>query len=165
MKTFKQFEATTVGEGVEFKIHLNLIKIDSRNRTVNLMRIQDFNYQMINELIGHGCRSYEMPVMLENRDALFTDEDFLVREFDLEVDENGMYDPSDFGFVFMPFSDRRPLYGNGLIIGSDEEGDSDSVKTPLQTIRQKVFFIEKGNDGLRDAKIWQWDGHIYKRTR
>jgi hypothetical protein len=165
MITFKQFETLVVGEGGDINKSINIIKIDSRKRLVELIKVDRWSYDKVAELIGHGCRSYEMPVMLENRDALFTDEEFLVRKFDLEIDEGGMYDPSKFGFVFMPFSNRKPLFGNGLIIGSDKDKDSDSVKTPLQTIREKIFFIEKGKEGLSDAKIWQWNGHIYKRTR
>jgi hypothetical protein len=49
-------------------------------------------------------------------------------------------------FVFMPFSDRRPFTGDGSIIGSDEEGDSDSVKTPLDTIKKDIFYRKGKNE-------------------
>jgi hypothetical protein len=147
------------------KRSIRLIKIDSRKRTVELMLIDDFTYDTINELIGHDCRSYEMPVSFDNGDALFTDEEFLVKEFDLEVDDEGIYDPSNFGFVFTPFSNKKLLLGNGIILGSDKNGESDDTRTPLEVIRRGVLFVEKGEQGLSDATIWQWDGSKYKRTR
>jgi hypothetical protein len=162
MLYIKKFEEINENSG---KRSIRLIKIDSRKRTVELMLINDFTYDTINELIGHGCRGYEVPIMMENRDALFTDEEFLVKEFDLEVDEAGIYDPSKFGFVFLPFSDRKLLIGNGVIIGSDKNRESDDVRTPLEAIRRGIFFVEKGEKGLSDATIWQWDGSKYKITR
>lgn len=144
---------------------ITLIKIDSRKRTVDLILVDNWDYNKISELIGHGCRHFEAPYSFSNNDTLFTDEEFLVRDFDLEIDESGMYDPSKFGFVFLPFSPKTPLWGNGLVIGTDKEGESISVKTPLELIRQKVIFLEKVSDNLSDVKIWQWNGTKYIRTR
>lgn len=144
---------------------ITLIKIDSRKRTVDLILVDNWDYHKITELIGHGCRHFEAPYSFPNQDTLFTDEEFLVRDFDLEIDEVGMYDPSKFGFVFLPFSPKTPLWGNGLVIGTDKEGESISTKTPLELIRRKVLFLEKVSDNLSDVKIWQWNGTKYIRTR
>ena len=76
-----------------------VIQIDSRKRTVNLINVTNWNYKKISELIGHGCRLFTSVYYYDNEDTLYTDDEFLIREFDIEIDEEGMYNPADYGFV------------------------------------------------------------------
>lgn len=141
--------------------NINVIQIDSRKRTVNLVRVPDWNWTKITELIGHGCRIYTSVYYYSNEDTLYTDDEFLIRDFDTEVDEVGMYNPADYGFIFIPYSKEYALWGNGVIVGADDEGESEDVKSILNDIRKDVVFIDK-SDGM---KAWRWDGNSYSRFR
>ena len=141
---------------------INVVQIDSRKRTVNLISVPNWNYEKITELIGHGCRIFASVYYYSNEDTLYTDDEFLIRQFDTEVDEKGMYNPADFGFLFIPYSKEYALWGNGVIVGSDEEGESEDVKTLLNDIRNNIIFIDKSDE---DIRAWRWDGNNYRRFR
>ena len=151
--SWKKFEAL-ISDSENLQKSVTLIKVDSRKRSVGLVKVDNFNYGNIYDLLGHGCRSYESPFAYNNGDTLYTDEEFLVREFDLEVDEGGMYNPIEFGFVMVPFSMREILWGNGVIIGCDDEGESDDVKGILDDMRKDILFVSRENKIL---KVWQWN--------
>lgn len=145
----------------EIKKSINVIQIDSRQRTVNLVKVDNWTYNKITELIGHGCRIFTSVYYYPNEDTLYTDDEFLIREFDTEVDDKGMYNPADCGFILIPYSKEYPLWGNAVIVGADDDGESDNVKSILNNIRKDIVFIDK-SEGI---KAWRWDGEKYKQFR
>ena len=162
MKYLKLFETLMSDETGNGYKSINLIKIDSRAKTVNLIKVDNWSYEKIYELIGHGCRFYECPFIYPNEDTLYTDEEFLVKEFDLEIDDNGIYNPVDFGFVLKPFDKNTILFGNGLIIGTDNEVESTSVKSILLDIRKDILFVDKSNG---DTSVFAWNDTTNQYTK
>ena len=54
------------------------------------------------------------------------------------VDDNGLLKPCDRFFVFAGYPD--PLAGKGLILGSDEDGETAAATSDLDSIRARIVF-------------------------
>ena len=76
---------------------------------------------------------------------MYVDEEFLIREMDTHVsDEGDIYNPSDYGFSFIRYN--NVLIGNGLVCGSNDEGETDDVSITLEKLSSKIIWIKKIND-------------------
>lgn len=162
MKYLKLFETGTRGKSIR------IIKIDCRKRSVDLIEEKDWSDEKMYDLIGHNCNFIESPWRDNNGDSLIVDEEFLIKQHGTYIDEKGVYNPNNFGFVFLPWSNKDVILGNGLIIGSDREGDTDSVKTSLADIRQRILFVDKYElEGRETLRIWQWSSEhdAFRRVR
>jgi hypothetical protein len=80
------------------------------------------------------CELITLPVILENEDGLYIDDEGLLRE------------PEDQYGAFM-FSDypSQPLFGHGLIIGCDDTGDQANALSTVENIKSKVTFLNIDN--------------------
>lgn len=95
------------------------IKIDVTNKTVTEVEIK--NYTDIYNFIGNGCELFECPVGWDNGDTLYVDEEALIKG-----------QPKG---CFMLKTKNYPVYlGNGIILGTDSEGDSITYKTNIDKI-------------------------------
>jgi len=117
-------------------------KIDSRDRTITMVELEKGDYNQIYDILGYGCRSYECPIYFDNGDTIFTDEEFLVRDMGMIVDTRGLFQPQAYGFYVEGFENIKIL-GNGLMLGSDDRGESTDPKMTLQSLKDRVIFIEK----------------------
>jgi hypothetical protein len=119
-------------------------KIDSRNRIITMVELEKGDYDEIYSILGYGCRSYECPIYFDNGDAIFTDEEFLIRDMGVQVDNKGMFEPQAHGFYVEGFENIK-IIGNGFMLGSDNEGESTDPGMTLESLKNRVVFIEKIN--------------------
>ncbi len=83
------------------------------------------------------CRVFSMPYEHSNKDGLYVD------------DEGLLTDELIGGFAYRHFP-HQPLFGHGLIVGCDEAGESDDVKTTVEEVKKDVVFIPI--DFLKDCQ-------------
>jgi hypothetical protein len=117
-------------------------KIDSRNRIITMVELEKGDYEQIYSILGYGCRSYECPIYFSNGDSVFTDEEFLIRDMGVQVDNKGMFEPQAHGFYVEGFENIK-IIGNGFMLGSDNEGESTDPVMTIESLKDRVVFIEK----------------------
>ena len=103
------------------------LKIDVVNMTVTNVTVDTM--EDIYSHIGNGCNLFECPVRFDNGDILYCDEEGLLHE-NLE----GCFSFPDW---------KRPIVGNAIILGSDDEGDSVDCKSTIDAILSKIIFGNK----------------------
>jgi len=106
---------------------MQAILIDTPNQTIEIVDYSG-DYKDIYGLLG--CDLFTT-VYLEG-----------VGEDTLYVDDEGLYVENQvfFGIAGCP----QPLAGRGLILGTDDEGDSTDCTSSLDTIKDKVTWLEQG---------------------
>lgn len=103
---------------------MKVIKIDSLKEEVSVIEIDGSLESIYKEL---NCTMIEAPIVLDNEDTLY-------------VDEEGLFvSEAKGGFMFSIY--HSPLMGNGLIIGSNDEGENVDVQSTLEDIKNKVTFL------------------------
>lgn len=105
---------------------INAVKIDVIKKQVYPVSIEEGIAAIYEQL---NCTTFEVPVVLENRDGLFVDEEGLLKN----------PDSLPGAFVYRGFN--QVLMGHGLFIGCDEEGESCDVKTTIADITTNVIFV------------------------
>lgn len=93
--------------------------IDSTARTITPIEVGDF--RDLQKKIG--CDLFCVGSTLPNGDTLF-------------VDDEGLLNGTKHGFLW----GGQLLMGNGVLLGSDDEGESVDVKTHINTISRIVSF-------------------------
>jgi hypothetical protein len=104
------------------------IKIDVVKQEVYPVHISTKNIDDIyNQL---ACDIFTCPMTLDNNDTLF-------------VDDEGLFiDPSALlGAFYIDGFPSQPLFGHGLIVGIDDEGETDEVLSTVEEIKKKVTFL------------------------
>ena len=106
---------------------IKAILIDTPNQTIEIVDYSG-DYKDIYGLLG--CDLFTT-VYLEG-----------VGEDTLYVDDEGLYVENQvfFGIAGCP----QPLAGRGLILGTDDEGDSTDCTSSLDTIKKMVTWLEQG---------------------
>ena len=106
---------------------MQAILIDTPNQTIEIVDYSG-DYKDIYALLG--CDLFTT-VYLEG-----------VGEDTLYVDDEGLYVENQvfFGIAGCP----QPLAGRGLILGTDDEGDSTDCTSSLDTIKKMVTWLEQG---------------------
>ena len=104
------------------------ILIDVVNKNISYTTIND--YKEIYNVIGHGCNTFDCPYQFDNGDTLY-------------VDDEGLFiDPSALlGAFYIDGFPSQPLFGHGLIVGIDDEGETDEVLSTVEEIKKKVTFL------------------------
>lgn len=105
---------------------MRAIKIDVASQTISEVSIND--WREIAPAIGNGCEYFSCPVVLENEDTIY-------------VDDEGLFHEITGGFLMPNFS--YPLIGNAIILGTNDEGESVDAKSTLEYIRANVRFVTK----------------------
>jgi len=128
------------------------ILIDPFACTVTEVEHDADNYRGIYDLLSHET----MPVdtfelvhskLLKPGDAIF-------------VDENGLNKPCERFFLFAGYP--QELAGKGLVLGSDEEGDTIASATSIDIIRTATAFLHRkrfGNDLTITNQPWERVDH------
>ena len=104
------------------------IKIDVVKQEVYPVQISTKNIDDIyNQL---ACDIFTCPMTLDNNDTLFVDDEVL------------FIDPSALlGAFYIDGFSSQPLFGHGLIVGIDDEGETDEVLSTVEEIKKKVTFL------------------------
>ena len=105
---------------------MKAILIDAVKREV---REVEYNGTLENIYDLVGCDIVEAPRVEDNGDAVY-------------VDEEGLLKPQQNFFVYDGYP--QPLAGNGLLLGVNGRGESISPKTSIETVRRKVKFMNLG---------------------
>lgn len=108
---------------------MKAILIDSINEEVSMVKVDgslDDIYRLLN------CTNFDVvPVRFKNNDAIYCDGEGLLTL------------TPETKFFFYEGS-YQPIAGNGLIVGTDEEGDTVDVKTSVTEAKKKVMFLNMG---------------------
>lgn len=119
---------------------MKAIFIDAKNGKVELVERDFKNYKLINEQIG--CDIFAYATSFNNGDVLYVDDEGL---FDRELNSFFTYEGA-----------HQPFAGNGLILGTDEEGDSVDAKTSLMEVASKVEFMTRSQAFIRVTMLDQY---------
>jgi hypothetical protein len=103
---------------------IKAILIDSTAQEVREIEIEN-KLEAYYAAIGCNTIDAVYPGELEGRDVVY-------------VDDNGLLDGPQHFFHLAGFP--TPLAGNGLVIGTDDEGESVDAATPVDQVRQGVMF-------------------------
>lgn len=121
---------------------ITAILIDPFACTVSEVEYDGDDHHQIYPLISHetmkvDCFTCAYSPKLEEGDAVY-------------VDDEGLFKKPE-RFFLLP-GNPQPLAGKGLVVGADDEGESTSVKTKLETLQDGVFFLE-ANDFVQDSRL------------
>lgn len=106
--------------------------IDPEKREIiekDLNSLQDYYKE-----IGNECSLVEAVTTFENNDCLF-------------CDEEGIFHEHKHGFVFGVGSNEQPMeeyffiVGKAILVGGTWDGENDHVKTSIEEIKKRVFFV------------------------
>lgn len=108
---------------------MKAIKINSKEKTIELVEIDGSLESIYDQL---ECEIFTCPTTLDNLDTLYVDDEGLFNNSD--KDYKGAFYFGDF---------QQPLFGHGLIIGADIEGESKDVLSSIKNIENIVQFINE----------------------
>ena len=115
------------------------IKIDVALQQVYEVEIQD-GLQAIYDAIGNGCGLMERAGCIPNKNPKSLGDD-------LYVDEEGYIKGEDYiigGFQLnLPNCSKEVLANNGLLLGTNLDGESCDCETDVELVRQNVKFFVK----------------------
>jgi hypothetical protein len=100
------------------------ILINVEERTLTYVNVG--HYSDIYKHIGNDCDTFECPVSFYNNDTIYCDGEGRLKDF-----KGG----------FMMDNWIYAIIGNGLILGTDGEGDSVDCITTIEEIKSKIQFV------------------------
>jgi hypothetical protein len=109
---------------------MKAILIDSVNREVKEVEVTDYKsyYPLLN------CRCFTVAAYLGNgNDA--REEDYIL------VDDEGLLTEPEHFFAYD--GAHHPFAGNGLILGSDLEGESIEPQVTVEEVKNKITFLNR----------------------
>ena len=106
------------------------IKINSELQTLEYVLLGN-DYKEIYPIIGEKCSMFACPITFDNEDTMY-------------VDDEGMYQGYTKGFMMDNW--QYPIFGNALILGADEEGDSIDAKSSIEDFKGELVFVEFKNN-------------------
>jgi hypothetical protein len=105
---------------------MKAIKIDVEKQTIDYIQIEP-GLGPIYEAIGNNCTIFEVPIILNNNDGIYVDEEGCNKGLK-HIRGAFKYD----GWI---------LVNNALVIGANSEGESVDVKTKKEFFAQRIRFI------------------------
>jgi hypothetical protein len=94
---------------------MKALLINSTQKTITEIDL-DKGLDPIYKAIGNGCNCFACPVVFDNGDTLY-------------VDDEGLFKQQEGAFMFPNWA--YPIVGNAVIVGCDDEGESvDAKSTP-----------------------------------
>lgn len=106
--------------------NMKAILIDVVNRNVREVELPKEDNQAIYDLLGEDTTLMQVAIHMDNEDVIM-------------VDEEGFFNRKS--GVFEYAGAHQPYFmGNGLVIGGNDQGGQEDVKTKLEEIRAKVRF-------------------------
>jgi len=104
---------------------MKALKINVETKEIESINI-DSSKDIYKEI---GCQLFEIPVVFDNGDGLYCDEEALLKSEDIK---GGFIMP---GWVM-------PILGNAIVLGSKKNGDSCSCKTEISDLKIHFFNSE-----------------------
>ena len=104
---------------------MKAILINATKREISEVTISG-DYMDINKHIG--CELFTIGHSLKGRDAVF-------------VDDEGLFNNENTFFTFE--GAHQPFAGNGLICGSDKDGETTDCKIDIDEVKSKVQFYDR----------------------
>jgi hypothetical protein len=102
--------------------------LDTTKQEIKEVQVTD--WQDISKLIGNNCELFTCPIIFENNDTVY-------------CDDEGLLKPFYGGVLFKDYP--QPLVGNMLILGSDDEGESKDVEMTKNQIEEKFQWLTKND--------------------
>ncbi len=112
---------------------MRAILIDPEAKTVTEVDYIGKSYRDIYDMID--CETFTV-VGIEHDDAIYVDDEGLLKD-----------DPQFF-FTYRGYA--QPLAGKGLVLGTDEDGNSTEPVSTLDDIKNRVRFVELKLEGFED---------------
>ncbi len=109
------------------------ILINAATRTITKVEVPE-GYKNIYPFLGEGVDMFQCVDISKNGDTIY-------------IDEEGLLKPQDNFFLYKGYG--QPLAGNGLVLGTDNEGESQNAQTKLETIINNVTFMNR-----HEAHAW-----------
>jgi hypothetical protein len=110
------------------------IFINAETREVVSVNLND---QLIDTYELIGCDYVEGSIYLEGNDLLV-------------IDEEGLFKSDKSGFYF----DDAFVYGNGMIWGADDDGDSADCKTDIDSVLSRINWVDKDmSEKIRNSRM------------
>lgn len=104
-------------------IKIDVIKHEVYNVDIQ-MGIDDIYKQL-------ECETFTVPYAHANGDGLYVDDESLVKGPEFLIG----------GFAYKEYP-HQPLFGHGLLIGVDEDGNSKDAQSDLEKIKKNVVFLK-----------------------
>lgn len=103
---------------------MRAIKINSENRTITEVQVSSAKdiYAHLGDNVDYVC----CPVLYDNNDCLY-------------ADDEGWFKETTGGYIFPDWS--YPIVNNGLILGTDDEGESVDAKTDIKELEAKITWV------------------------
>lgn len=114
------------------------IKINSELQKLEYVTLGD-DYKEIYPIIGEQCTLFACPIYFENKDTMY-------------VDDEGMFQGYKFGFMMSDWD--YPILGNGLILGTNEDGDSIDAQSSIEDFKGELMFVEIINNTYKLLKTF-----------
>ena len=105
---------------------MRAIKINVEKQIFEEIQIKDWTE--IAPAIGNKCGTFSCPVMLENGDTMYCDDE------GLWVEQFGGITMKHWGY---------PLLGNIILLNQDEEGESQPAVSTIEELKSKIIFLSK----------------------
>ena len=109
--------------------------INAEARTITEVTVGD--YKTYYPLLGCDCFAC---VGIEDEDTIY-------------VDDNGLLKPQQNFFLYDGYA--QPLAGNGLVLGTNDEGESVEPKITLETLKSKITFMNRNQ-----AYLWAKENDV-----
>jgi len=103
-------------------------KINVADRKVEEIQIN--NWKDIAPAIGGQCHTFEAPIILDNEDTFYSDEE-------------GLFNECEGGWMLGNF--KHPILGNAVVQGTDDEGDSVEPTSTIEEIEAMIIWVSKEN--------------------
>lgn len=124
--------------------------IDPAARTITPVEY-DGNYKSIYELIG--ATTFDV-VRVENDDCIFVDDEGLING---NGQRNGFWTYGEY---------PQPLAGKGLVLGTDEEGESVSAKNTHFDYRRKIGWVDMiMNNQIVGMNNLEWEKNLEQQAK
>lgn len=101
------------------------IKLNVETQAVEVVTLGN-DYREIYDVIGNDCKYFEVPITFENNDAMYCDEEALLKPFAGGIIMEGW---------------GQPIVGNVLILGTNEDGESCDAKMTWDELRNQIKFL------------------------
>lgn len=108
---------------------MKALLIDSTNQIITEVQVN--SWEDYSPLIG--CQIFTIATYLENQDCIMVD------------DEGLLVNPENF---FAVDGVPQPFAGNGLVIGTDDEGESAEPQIGIEELKNKITFLNRGQAWL-----------------
>lgn len=110
---------------------MKAILIDALSKEVKEVQVSGGG-DSIYEQIGNGCTTFCCPIVLDNGDTMYADDEgWFNFQFDEETEEGNMGGFAAEGYMY-------PMVGRFLILGCNEEGESVDCKSSVEDIKNYI---------------------------